>query len=282
MKSYRNARIVMLLALGVICLNACQKMEQPPLGDYPKDANPPGGPLKFFAAMDEKNVDSIKANYGTFNNASIVAGGVSGMCAQFDGSQNGYINYPSANDFASTASDFTISFWINATLAQKDHVNADGVMALANTLNVDGGPNGFWGNFTIYADHETSTSDSMLLKIALFRVDSLTSFDGANWKWPKMYDGQWHHVVYTYTAADSLLTAYRDGAFFNKVTTGRQIKFGFASQLILGGFQEAVGIVSDYPSNTWMSGFPGEMDNVRLYSEALSADDIKSIYDNKQ
>jgi hypothetical protein len=97
-----------------------------------------------------------------------------------------------------------------------------------------------------------------------------------------MYDGQWHHVVYTYTDADSVLTAYKDGEFFNKVTTERRVKFGFASQLVLGGFQEAVGIVSSYSDNTWMSGFPGKMDNVRLYGEALSAADIKSIYDNKE
>ena len=74
---------------------SCQKMDHPPLGDYPVDANPPGGPLKFYAAMDEKNVDSIKANYGTFNDASIADGGVSGKAAQFDGTKNGFINYPS-------------------------------------------------------------------------------------------------------------------------------------------------------------------------------------------
>ena len=55
-------------------------MEHPPLGDYPKDANPPGGPLKFYAAMDGTNVDSIRANYGTVNNVTYVDGGVSGMC----------------------------------------------------------------------------------------------------------------------------------------------------------------------------------------------------------
>src|SRR6478609_1153680 len=128
MKLYRNARIVVLLASVVVGLNACQKLEQPPLGDYPVDANPPGGPLKFYAAMDEKNVDSIRANYGTFNDASIVEGGVSGKAAQFDGSKNGFINYPSANDFGS-ATDFSVSFWINITLAQKNHENATGVLA---------------------------------------------------------------------------------------------------------------------------------------------------------
>jgi hypothetical protein len=38
----------------------------------------------------------------------------------------------------------------------------------------------------------------------------------------------------------------------------------------------------NYSENTWMSGYPGKLDNVRLYGETLSAADVKSIYDNKE
>ncbi len=278
MKLYKNARIVLLLVLGVVCLNACQKMEQPPLGDYPKDANPPGGPLKFYAALDEKNVDSIKANYGTFNNASIVDGGVSGKCAQFDGSMNGFINYPSANDFGQSTS-FTISFWINITMAQKDNKHAVGVLAFANSSN-------FWGNITFYADNNTqSPSDSMDLKVHFGDANNGDNWNFAGYNfahaWPKMYDGNWHQVAFTYDATTKTGTVYRDGAQFDQ-QANQSIVFENASQLILGGYQEAAGIVDNYSNNTWMAGFPGKMDNVRLYGEALSASDIKGIYDNKQ
>jgi hypothetical protein len=278
MKLYRNARIVMLLVLGVVCLNACQKLEQPPLGDYPVDANPPGGPLKFYAAMDEKNVDSVKANYGTFNNASIADGGVSGKCAQFDGSMNGFINYPSANDFGQSTS-FTISFWINITMAQKDDNHAVGVLAFANSVN-------FWGNITFYADNNTkSPSDSMDLKIHFGDVNNGDNWNFAGYNfahaWPKMYDGNWHQVAFTYDATTKTGTVYRDGAQFDQ-QTNQSIAFENSSQLILGGFEQAAGITDSYSNNTWMAGFPGKMDNVRLYGEALSASDIKSIYDNKE
>src|SRR3982751_790088 len=153
----------------LILIASCQKMDKPPFGDYPLDANPPGGPLKFYAAMDEKNVDSIKANYGTFHDASIVDGGVSGKAAQFDGSKNGFINYPSSNDFGS-ATDFSVSFWMNVTLAQKNHENATGVLAFANTKN-------FWGNITVFLEHETSTSDSMPMKIHFNAANN-----GDNWQ----------------------------------------------------------------------------------------------------
>jgi hypothetical protein len=52
--------------------------------------------------------------------------------------------------------------------------------------------------------------------------------------------------------------------------------------LVLGGFQQAAGITDSYDNNSWMAGFPGKMDNVRLYSEALSAADVKSLFDNKE
>jgi hypothetical protein len=278
MKLYKNVRIVLLLAAAIISLNACQKMDRPPLGDYPTDANPPGGPLKFYAAMDEKNVDSVRANYGTFNNASIVDGGVSGKCAQFDGSQNGYINYPSANDFGQSTS-FSISFWINITMAQKDNNHAVGVLAFANSVN-------FWGNITFYADNNTkSPSDSMDLKIHFGDVNGGDNWNFAGYNfanaWPKMYDGNWHQVAFTYDATAKIGTVYRDGAQFDQ-KTNQSIAFENSSQLVLGGFQQAAGITDSYSNNTWMAGFPGKMDNVRLYGVALSASDVKGIYDNKE
>jgi hypothetical protein len=278
MKLYTNIGYVLLLSLSGVFLNSCQKMEHPPLGDYPTDANPPGGPLKFYAAMDEKNVDSVRANFGTFNNASIVDGGVSGKCAQFDGSQNGYINYPSANDFGQSTS-FTISFWINITMAQKDNNHAVGVLAFANSVN-------FWGNITFYADNNTkSPSDSMDLKIHFGDVNGGDNWNFAGYNfanaWPKMYDGNWHQVAFTYDATAKIGTVYRDGEQFDQ-KTNQSIAFENSSQLVLGGFQQAAGITDSYSNNTWMAGFPGKMDNVRLYGVALSASDVKGIYDNKE
>ncbi|MBS1747327.1 MAG: LamG domain-containing protein [Bacteroidetes bacterium] len=268
----------MLLFMAGLLLNGCQKMSQPPFGDYPVDANPPGGPLKFYAAMDEKNVDSIRANFGTFNDASIVDDGVSGKCAQFDGSKNGFINYPSANDFGQST-NFTISFWINITMAQKDNNHAVGVLAFANSDN-------FWGNITFYADNNTkSPSDSMDLKIHFGASDGGDNWNFAGYNfgnaWPKMYDGNWHQVAFTYDASSKVGTVYRDGEQFDQ-KTDQDIAFTSPSQLVLGGFQQAAGITDSYDNNSWMAGFPGKMDNVRLYGEALSAADVKSLYDNKE
>lgn len=80
-------RIACLLALG-IAIGGCQKLDRPALGDYPKDANPPGGPLKFYTAFDGTTpdplmnaVDSIRANFPSVNPFTSIPG-VSGKAVQ--------------------------------------------------------------------------------------------------------------------------------------------------------------------------------------------------------
>lgn len=273
---YRIIKNSILLLALLFAMGSCNKPTRPALGDYPKDTNPPGGPLKFYAAFDGSSVDSVRANFGVNNNVGY-GPGISGQALQPDGTQNGFVSFPSANDFAKSTS-FTISFWINVTLAQKDHNNADGILALASTSN-------FWSNFVVFADHESSTSDSMQLKF-VFANGSGNVWDFAgytgNARWPAMYDGNWHHVAFVYDAPSQTATLYRDGVQFDQKTNETIAFDGDATQLIVGGFQEAAGIVDTYANNSWMSGFPGLIDQVRLYGEALSASDVAALYNNKQ
>ena len=263
-------------ALAILLVN-CNKPEHPELGNYPKDTNPPGGPLKFYAALDGSAVDSVRANFGVVTDAAFVEG-VTGKAAQADATKKGFISFPSANDFGSSSS-FTISFWMKATLAQKNHTNAAGVLAFGNSKN-------FWGNATFYAENEASLSDSMPLKIHFNAANNADNWSAAgytgNKRWPKMYDGNWHMVTVTYSAADSMYIAYRDGAQFDKMKMSPAIKFENSSQLVVGGFQEAAGVVDNYGNNSWMAAFGGSVDQVRLYGTTLSASDITALYTNKQ
>jgi len=259
---------------------ACNKPERPALGDYPKDTNPPGGPLKFYSTFEATKAgnvfDSIRSNFGTPTSATVVNGGVEGNAVQ--ATNNGFVNFPSANDFGSSTS-FTISFWMNITMAQKDNNHAVGVLAFANSKN-------FWGNITFYADNNAkSPSDSMDLKIHFNAPNNGDNWNFANYNfahaWPKMYDGNWHEVGFTYDANAKVGTVYRDGVQFDQ-KTNQVIAFENSSSLIIGGFQEAAGIVDNYGNNSWMAGFPGKIDNVRLYGVALSASDMQALYNNKQ
>jgi Concanavalin A-like lectin/glucanases superfamily len=284
-------KLIKNLALGfVLCVASysCQKMTQPALPkDYPKDvAVVPTTPLRFFVPFDSTSTaasqinvrfaDSISTNPSFFPDPSTTfVPGVSGTAYQ--GSLGTFLHYLNANDFGKSTS-FTISLWLNVMLSQKDHTNADGILAISSTTN-------FWSNAVIFADHESSTSDSMQLKFVFANGGGnnwdFAGYTGAN-RWPAMYDGNWHHVAFTYDAATKTGTAYRDGVQFDQKTNETIAFDGNDNQVVVGGFQEAVNLVDTYPNNTWMSGFPGAIDQIRLYNVALSAVDIQALYNSKQ
>ena len=51
-KNINYKKALSIIALLIVA-GSCQKLSKPALDpNYPKDINPPGGPLKFYAAMD--------------------------------------------------------------------------------------------------------------------------------------------------------------------------------------------------------------------------------------
>lgn len=285
----RNKIGTSALLAALVCglAMSCQKTPRPALPkDYPTDnVVLPAGPLRFYLPFDSispaakqinvRFADSISGYPSFFPDPSVTfTDGVRGTA--YKGDYGHYIHYYNANDFAQ-ATNFTIAFWFRATLAQKDHSNADGVLALSSTVS-------FWSNFVVFVDHETSTSDSLIFKIHFQNGSndnwSFAGYSG-NQRLPHGYNGNWHHIAFTYDAGAQTGTLYYDGAQFDQ-KTGQAIKFdGNANQLIVGGFQEAIGLVSNYASNSWMSGWPGDLDNIRLYNTALSATDVQGLYNNK-
>lgn len=285
-KIIKSALFVVPIVFGIA---SCKKLNQPVLpSDYPQDvAVTPTTSLRFYLPFDSINAaskqlnirfaDSI-SNYPSFfpDPSTKAVAGVRGTAYQ--GSSSTYLHYYSANDMGS-AKSFSLSFWMNITLAQKDNGHAVGVMALASSTS-------FWSEFVAFADNTTKgSSDSMDLKFH-FANGTGDNWDFAgytgNARWPHMYDGQWHNVAFTYDAAALVGTLYRDGVQFDK-KMGETIAFdGKASQFVLGGFQEAASIVNTYANNSWMASFPGALDQVRLYNTALSASDVAALYANKQ
>jgi hypothetical protein len=78
----KNKNVLFItLSFLAMAVFSCQKMEKPGLGDYPKDTNPPGGPLNFYVAFDGSGtdvlrnaVDSIRASFPADNPLASVAG----------------------------------------------------------------------------------------------------------------------------------------------------------------------------------------------------------------
>jgi len=283
------SKTLLLAATVILGLASCKKLNQPALpADYPQDTPvTPTSSLRFFlpfdstsAAAKQLNVrfaDSISSYPSFFPDASVKAGaGVKGTAFQSAGSS--YIHYYNANDMGS-AKSFTLAFWMNVPLAKKDNSHAVGIMALASTSS-------FWSEMVLYADNTTKgSSDSMDLKFH-FANGSGDNWDFAGYtgtkRWPKMYDGNWHHVAFTYDANAKTGTMYRDGVVFDTKTNETIVFDGKAGQFVLGGFQEAASIVDTYANNSWMGYFTGSIDQLRMYNVALSAGDVANLYNNKQ
>lgn len=268
-----------------LLLNSCQKMSQPPFGDYPVDANPPGGPLKFYTAFDGVNVDSIRANFGSPTNVTYVTG-VSGSAMQ--AGADGYMVYPSANDFNKSTS-FTLSFWI-----QKDGPNTAGsgtafAFGLATSKDI-------WTNMDMFLEFEDagnpSTADSAAAK---FYVDDqwfeFTKTSTIDKRMPKVLDGQWHQIAFVFDSASSTITPYIDGAvmtnlpdgFGNFTNNSGKLDFASSAGIVIGGVGVyALGKTPDDIGQSWMGNFNGAIDQFRLYGTALTADEVKSLYDNKE
>jgi len=263
-----------IAALGFM---ACNKPERPALGNYPKDSNPPGGPLKFFAAFDGTStpamngVDSIRANFPADNPFTQIDG-VSGKAVEGDGIK--VIKYSGPNDFASTAGSFTVAFWEKRNGAPQG--NAAFVFNIAST-------NKYWANSSMFALFDWGTVDDS----AIIKFDCVDVNLGDNWfQWqgnqrvPGIMDNQWHHIAFVYDKTTSMMTLYVDG-----VANPNQQGWGTHGGANMDGTKVAgfdIGGNRGIPDLGWGQSWEGGLDQFRLYGTALSAEDVQSLYSNKQ
>ncbi len=272
-----------LIKTAIFCLAvlitaaSCKKLSRPALGDFPKDASPtfplyPGGPLKFFAAFDGSStnplmnaVDSIRAGFPSDNPLASVAG-VNGKGIQGTGTKA--IKYPSGNDF-NTATSCTISMWVNNT------VNANTELLFSLTSK------DYWHESAAFLLLENAAADKCTFKFAL--QDKWIEYNGQSFAKP-LFNGQWHHLAFVYSETTSVLKIYFDGV--EVPTPGNSGNLGLgklnissASNLVIGGWNKHAGLSG--PTDSWIGGFSGKMDQFRLYGKALTASEISALYNSK-
>jgi hypothetical protein len=269
-------------------LFSCQKKERPALGNYIKDANPPGGPLKFYTAFDGTTtdklmnaVDSVRANFPSENPFTQVAG-ITGKGVQGVSTKDKAIKYPSANDFSKSTS-VTVAYWLKNTPA------TDGEPEFHFSLP----SKDFWHESALFllvekggTAPENSTSSAMACTFAV--QDNWVEFRGVN-RLPNVLNGNWHHLAFVYDQTTSKVTAYVDGAAVNYTGTGNvllkggnplgPLKFANINNFVLGGWNKhaAAGGAQD----AWIHSYSGSMDQFRLYGKALSASEILALYNSK-
>jgi len=277
-KMKNKIHFCLVLTALILVVGSCSKKERPSLAEYPKDADPhfplyPGGPLKFYTAFNGTTtdklmnaVDSVRANFPT-NNPLASATGISGMGIKGDGAKA--IKYPSANDF-NLATSCTISLWANNTV----NTNTEFLFSLADK--------DLWHESAAFLLVEHATPTKCQLKFALMDkwVEYIDNFN------KPLFDGNWHHLAFTYDEVTSTVKVYFDGAEVglpsgaagNFAGLGK-LNLKNATNLILGGWNKNAEVSG--PTDSWISGFSGKMDQFRLYGKVLSASEILALYNSK-
>jgi hypothetical protein len=278
-KMIKSAFFFGLIFIGA---SSCKKLSRPALGDFPKDLDAafplyPGGPLKFFAAYDGSTanplmnaVDSIRASFPA-DNPLASAEGINGK--GFQGNGTNAIKYPSANDF-NTVTSCTISMWVNNAV----NPNTELYFSLASK--------DYWHESAAFLLVENAEADSCTFKFAL--QDHWVEFTNKSFKRP-LLNGQWHHLAFTYDETTSHLIIYFDGEpvptpgtsadFMNAGEPLGKLNLKHATNLVVGGWNKQAGLSG--PSDSWISGFTGKMDQFRLYGKVLTASEILALYNSK-
>ncbi len=283
-----NLKTFLSVILIAAIATSCQKMNKPELGNYPVDANPPNGPLKFYAAFDGTTanplmnaVDSIRANFPSDNPFTSIDGvkgkGVQGVSQKF-------VKYPSFNSWASSSS-FTISVWFKKDGQTKNNNGTNGPEYIYSLKAV----NGFhWSNAVSFLFLEGNNSACAIKSMFV----SSASGAGASDPWftweggqsiPGLCDNNWHHLVLTYDETNAQVKLYIDGVQNPNVRT-----WGGHGPLLLATdkiseYRIGAGPSTNYASDDWLAcSFKGGLDQVRMYSTVLTQTEIQALYASKQ
>jgi hypothetical protein len=295
MKSRIAKQLLLLVAFGMI-ITSCKKLGRPALGDYPTDDQQlPPGELRFYTSFDANSpefryqvADSISQNPTFFtSNPLTIAPGIRGNAISGkDGTAMLYLN---ANDFKA-ATSFTISFW------EKNDVPENGKAEFIFSLpNKD-----YWHNSGMFLmfDHpgQGTTASEAVVKFAV--QDRWFEFTNATGKMKgNLLNGQWHHMAIVYNETNSKITWYVDGAALTGLPAavtdwtddpgGANTPHGpmnqaqeSVSRFVLGGWNKHVGLPGE--GADWVQSWQGSLDQFRLYNKALSAAEVKALYDGRQ
>jgi hypothetical protein len=204
-------------------------------------------------ASDSSNIFGQTQNDGTLSGATLpswVAGKMS-YGLTFDGSSS-FVSIGSAASLNFTGSG-TLSGWIKTTSA------GTGVIFIKTS---DGGGVGRWGmqiriNLSKAEAYVVTTSAG----VTAFNVTSTNNID----------DGNWHHVVEVWDNATGIITLYIDGVSKTTSTGTNTLRSGLGTSYIGKQTNSA---------NTSQNFFNGSIDDVRIYNRALSAGEVRDIYES--
>lgn len=238
---------------------------------------PKEGEIFYMAFEGGIYLDLISEKTATTGGAPGFADGIKGSALSLDVANESYILFP--GDTVASVENFTLSFWVNAEFVDEGSDGGiDGVLGLVNLSNV----NNFWGNIDFFVENGSNPTDGADMRIHITNGTSETWVSSVNDV--QGFFGQWTNHTLTYDATSSEFKYYINGEL--KATTAAAwtgpMAFENVGPMVFGTvqFQTDPSLTSATGSQPWASFLTGEIDEVRIFNKALSAEEIKALVED--
>ena len=277
-------KLMAFSAIISLSITGCQKLERPAAGDYPKDTNPAGGPLNFYVAFDGTTsnpamnaVDSIRANFASSNPLKSIDG-VSGKAVM--GENKKFVKYAKPNDWAIASKSFSISVWFKKDGQTRNNTGTNGPEYLLSFPS----SNGHWSqsNLLFFLEGNNTACAVKTMVVDAKMADNWMTWEGGG-SIPGLCDNKWHLMTAVYDAATSTMTLYVDAvANTNKKPWTAHGNINIDNSKI-SELRVGAGPQNNIDTDDWLSStFKGGIDQLRMYSKALTPAEIQSLFNNKQ
>jgi hypothetical protein len=292
--------IISALALsGIIIFNACSKSSStpqlPPVNGYNTSNDVAAANLLAHWTFDGTNNETISGTAPTTANGASFVTGVKGQALSLN---NGFLLFPSiaklssANAFPSVS----VSCWVNTD--NRDTL-ASSVMAITQSTTAQTDWNDGPVNVYLETGKNHLTYDDTLVLHSSFSTwssgsrqggDNINDYGVRGTDFQTVHGtNQWVHYVMRYDGTASTIDLYANGVrvsnnqFRLRQTGTPAVGLGpivspIPTQVVIGAFPNAVSGFANSVHQSWQGLFVGKIDEIRVFSSALTDLEIGSLY----
>jgi hypothetical protein len=270
-----------VLVFGMM-LSSCSKNEDPNAGKTDPTTIATTHLVAYFP-FDGNATEKIATLTPAVETAVTYVTGRRGQCYQ--GADQAHLLYtlPAASKMKSLTS-FTVSMWLKSPLVTGDPEITIFEIGKSDDL--------FWGNLKLGLLRLNATADSLNFKAFFLKNGAVWSGQHIGFSDNLFLINKWMHMVYMYDETTSKFEIYKDGV---KVVTNDGIEnrwaagddvvprpklgalsFLNADKINIGAWRPKT---ENSATDVWMGWFLGNIDELRVYDKALTATEVKELYD---
>lgn len=277
-----GALLIAMMVMMSSMLTSCNKVDDPDDGKIDPSTIATTNLVAYFP-FDGNGTEKIANLTPTLQPNVTYVTGRRGQAYQ--GANMAHLLYtlPAASKLKSLTS-FSVAMWIKSPL-----VTGDPEITLFEIGKSD---DFFWGNLKLGLLRLNATADSLNFKAFFLKNGAVWSGQHINYSDPLFPINMWMHMVFQYDQTTSKFMIYKDGVKIetsagveNRWAAGDDVNprpplgplaFANADKINIGAWRpKTEGTATD----AWMGWFLGNMDELRVYDKALTAAEVKALYD---